>query len=223
MHHSSSSELRRIADQFSMHLALLYKLGINTDQMGMFIIHMASKCLDLETRKLWESQLEAKQIPTWDNMAAFLNNRAHVLIAVEFGQQSDVSQPGPTGRANVRNTKTLVASNYNQSCIMCAKDHELYNCKTFLDLNVSDRLKKLKEHRLCFNCLKKDMVRVVANQVDVVCVRVNTIHYCILTIIHIKSLKQKNRRLESKQQVITHQLIVQHWSYKNQKFYCLQQ
>ena len=44
-------------------------------------------------------------------------------------------------------------SGTGQSCVVCGKDHRLFYCEDFKSLMPKDRLKVVKKHRLCFNCL----------------------------------------------------------------------
>ncbi|XP_046555836.1 uncharacterized protein LOC124265089 [Haliotis rubra] len=40
-------------------------------------------------------------------------------------------------------------------CYLCAEDHRISHCPTFLDSDVNDRIQKTRDMRLCFSCLVK--------------------------------------------------------------------
>lgn len=39
-------------------------------------------------------------------------------------------------------------------CLHCKGDHQIYQCKTFKELSVTDHLNKVKFLKLCLNCLR---------------------------------------------------------------------
>ena len=50
--------------------------------------------------------------------------------------------------------QTIIPEDFtNIVCPSCLNNHRLVNCVNFLDLDPYDRQKKVKELRLCFNCL----------------------------------------------------------------------
>lgn len=54
---------------------------------------------------------------------------------------------------STRGFHSLVQS--NSACSICKDNHNIYNCKEFIDLSPKDRYDKIKELKACTNCLKK--------------------------------------------------------------------
>ena len=39
-------------------------------------------------------------------------------------------------------------------CVLCGDKHRLWNCKLFKEMRIEERVKTVKEHKLCENCLR---------------------------------------------------------------------
>lgn len=51
------------------------------------------------------------------------------------------------------NTKVYLATDNAQICSFCSKEHHTSGCSEFSKLTVNNRLKQIKEKRLCIKCL----------------------------------------------------------------------
>ncbi|GFV60849.1 uncharacterized protein TNCV_924631 [Trichonephila clavipes] len=121
------------------------------------------KKLDNESRKNFELSLKAKDVPTFDEFIAFLEQRETILLSVD--KNCIVETKTILRKSNLSfKTKTNLLMNQsveNKSCIVC-KDktlHPIFRCKKFLELNLEKRLDLVRLHKLCELCLRKNHKR----------------------------------------------------------------
>lgn len=53
---------------------------------------------------------------------------------------------------------TSHVSTNKMSCVLCNKEHLIYNCESFLKMSVNNRIAETKRLKLCLNCLKRGHV-----------------------------------------------------------------
>lgn len=129
-------------------------LGEPTNQWDTLIIFNMTGKLDKRSLREWEeckNRMRQDQTPSLLEFKQFLKSRADLL---------DTIQPISRETKGQVKYKSFVASGGEKQivCSLCHKNHAIYNCSTFLDLNVNDRSKKIKQLKLCFNCLKPNHV-----------------------------------------------------------------
>ncbi|GFX51380.1 uncharacterized protein TNCV_3103131 [Trichonephila clavipes] len=119
--------------------------------------------LDNESRKNFELSLKAKDVPTFDEFIAFLEQRETILLSVD--KNCIVETKMILRKPNLSfKTKTNLLMNQsveNKSYIVC-KDktlHPIFRCKKFLELNPEKRLDLVRLHKLCELCLRKNHKR----------------------------------------------------------------
>lgn len=86
------------------------------------------------------------EIPLWPDTHEFIQKRMKVLKTLPKIK----SQQKPT--TETRQVKSF-ATTKSKKCLVCGNEHPLYQCSEFIAMTVADRYKKVKEHKLCFNCL----------------------------------------------------------------------
>ncbi|KYN27352.1 hypothetical protein ALC57_03264 [Trachymyrmex cornetzi] len=144
------TNLRHLVDGVLKHLRALKAIGRPTDSWDDVIIHLITSKLDHVTNKEWEDNISDEDIPTIQHLTDFLEHRCHTLEAVSRKAQSaSVSQT----KANQARVSSLASSGV-ASCQNCRGDHQIYSCERFLKLSPEDRLKVVKENKLCWNCMK---------------------------------------------------------------------
>lgn len=116
---------------------------------------MTSK-LDFITIKEWESSIEFRKVPTFNELIEFLTKRCQMLEAVtirciSIPSNNSNNNARPLDQGKVTNTHASLAS---VKCTQCKGEHQIYQCKTFKELPVAERLNKVKSLKLCLNCLK---------------------------------------------------------------------
>ncbi|XP_011169838.2 uncharacterized protein LOC105202846 [Solenopsis invicta] len=144
--------LRNILDSTLKHTRALQALKQPIAQWDDLLIHIISSKLDFLTIKEWENSLESKGIPKFTEFVEFLTKRCQTLKAVARRTQFN-------SNLNLRqnfNTKvtTSHAAVVNIKCIHCKGDHLIYQCPSFKELSVANRLSKIKSMNLCLNCFK---------------------------------------------------------------------
>ncbi|CAH1977613.1 unnamed protein product [Acanthoscelides obtectus] len=147
----AACEIRRIIDTVSKHLKSLGQLGEQVDSWDTLIIYIISTKLDKSYLREWErsaSRLSDK--PKLRDMQEFLKGRANVLETIESKDNNDQMV---RGRPNATTSKGL-ASTTAPKCVICNENHFVQNCPLFNKLSVSERYDKLRDKRVCMNCLR---------------------------------------------------------------------
>ncbi|XP_055622089.1 uncharacterized protein LOC129765697 [Toxorhynchites rutilus septentrionalis] len=149
-------ELRNLIDNCNRHVEGLRFMEQNIDgTSGLIVVKLLTSCLDGETRKQWEQTLEHGELPNFDESLKFLRNYCQVLERCEIDKTScklPMSvKPSWSPRAFYPGTSVLSES----VCEVCAGSHLNYKCPSFLNMNVGQRVSKVKQIGLCFNCLRK--------------------------------------------------------------------
>ncbi|KAF9819365.1 hypothetical protein SFRURICE_001567, partial [Spodoptera frugiperda] len=111
---------------------------------------MTTGKLDSETRKQWELSLsnhDSNELPTYDELATFLENR---FRALEFIEPKRTLQ-NQNNHSHV--AKSMVVSSSNIRCEYCNESHKLCFCKRFAKEPLEERRNFVAQHNICFNCL----------------------------------------------------------------------
>ncbi|KAJ8980329.1 hypothetical protein NQ317_008037, partial [Molorchus minor] len=86
MARESHSELRKLYDTFTKSLRSLKTLGQPTDNWDTLIIHMLTSKFDNVTRRDWESYKLQDELPTMQDINAFLKNKCDILEKLELNK-----------------------------------------------------------------------------------------------------------------------------------------
>lgn len=155
---SSLDDLKHFLDTFHENIAALRSFDA-PDKEGFLLFYIASRVLDSTTRCLFESQRNSSTLPVIDELLKFVQTRCQVL------QNSSASstlgtllkgKPPFSGKKNSSFTRSSLVANtveIYKPCLLCHGQHPLYRCDTFLQQQVSGRLKTVQTHRLCRNCI----------------------------------------------------------------------
>lgn len=135
-------ELRNILDGMRRHLRALEVLGEPVKSWDSLIIHLFTSKLDPVTRREWEGEYAKHDNATFDIFSKFLADKCRMLETI-------IPQKSKTNVRGFFSANTL-------SCNFCNKDHTIYNCNRFLDLNAKDRLTEVNRLKLCVNCLRNN-------------------------------------------------------------------
>ncbi|XP_055543082.1 uncharacterized protein LOC129728654 [Wyeomyia smithii] len=131
----SSKELRLLLDECCRHVENLKFLG--QELLGvseLFVVNVLTAALDKETREHWESTLD------------------HGVLSM----YSVTLKPSPNFQKPYGQKLTnSVTSPSSATCELCSGQHPNFKCSVFRSMTVSQRIAKVKECRLCFNCLRK--------------------------------------------------------------------
>lgn len=105
--------------------------------------------------------LNLAQKPTLKNMTDFLTNQRKYLerSADQITANKSISGTSITSKVNkqgqqLRGTSATYVSSDTPACPICKSSHYLYSCEEFIKLSVKDRISKVQQNRLYFNCLR---------------------------------------------------------------------
>ncbi|XP_053699179.1 uncharacterized protein LOC128746159 [Sabethes cyaneus] len=140
----SHTELRALIETCSRHIEGLKFLDQPVDgTAGLFINKLLTSCLDPVTRKQWERTLKHDQCRVLERCETDNPPASNV---------KSLPNTPKTARLKVHTTSTLSTI---RSCHFCSKDHLNYQCPDFRNMSLSERLLKVKESRVCYNCLRR--------------------------------------------------------------------
>lgn len=131
---------------------------------------VAFRCLPISTRKLFETGTKS-DYPSIEELIEFLRQRVAVLEIVGESRKNTApvtqvkstlshGQPRTGGERAWNYDKphpiSLVTATPDSSCPCCTGSHVLGSCGRFKAWPVNDRVRWVRDNRLCFNCLGAD-------------------------------------------------------------------
>ncbi|XP_052754163.1 uncharacterized protein LOC113510317 [Galleria mellonella] len=150
----STKSLKELLDTTSQCLDSLKNLNICISNWDAILVYVIVGKLDSESHKLWEQSLgNSTEIPTYTDLASFLENRFRTLEMISSTQVKELSKKIYTPQ-KFTSVKTYVTE-VNSTCTYCSQNHYICHCKKFATLTVSERQHFIKTNNICFNCLIK--------------------------------------------------------------------
>ncbi|XP_053968113.1 uncharacterized protein LOC128869560 [Anastrepha ludens] len=154
---SNVSMLRKLTDKVTSHIRALQSLASNEKIADCIIVQMILQKLDKTTQAKWEETSSISELPSWDQLTAFLERRCRMLENVEHAVQAQTGQAlRHSKNDSISQRKTFVASKGSiRVCVFCgSREHAIYSCQLFANLDPNSRLGEVKKLALCLNCLK---------------------------------------------------------------------
>ncbi|XP_062538129.1 uncharacterized protein LOC134206429 [Armigeres subalbatus] len=157
----SHFELRALVDECSKHVEGLKFLEREFEGVGEdFVIHLLAAALHNDVRHLWESTVKHGELPDYEDMLVFLKEQTFILERVEASSQKSYSASvravSVTNKSSVQKSHAVVSSSETETkCEFCGKSHANHSCADFKSLTVPQRLVKVRERNVCFNCLRR--------------------------------------------------------------------
>lgn len=154
----SSEKIRALIDFVWKHLRSLSSLAPTETFWEILIIFLVTSKLDPITAREWEQTQVTDGLPTLSEVKEFLKRKADILETLEskgsithksYNDSKKAHDIHKTSRSFLSNTTSTVCSFCNNS------DHDISTCEEFLKLSVQERLSKVKDKKLCINCLRK--------------------------------------------------------------------
>ncbi|XP_055603942.1 uncharacterized protein LOC129752177 [Uranotaenia lowii] len=146
----NGDELRKLVEALSKNVDALKNRNLPVEGLSeMMLINVVGKCMDRETRKLWESSMKSGTLPSYQQLVEFLKERSRVLQKL----QGQTQQPTNTSASRSKQAKVFVQST-SETC-PCCKGESIYKCLSFKKLSAKERFERVKKAGLCFNCLRK--------------------------------------------------------------------
>lgn len=155
----SSKSIQNLIDVTNKNIRALASL--NEPIWDTIIIYMMSNKLDSVTGREWEEHRNTlTSSPTLSQFITFLSQRANILETLEENSKNNKlkSEPVKAKSLVINNNNSTNNKNKNykrKSCPLCDDEsHQLFNCESFRSLPVESRIAKVKEYKVCLNCLR---------------------------------------------------------------------
>ena len=146
----SAQSLRGLLDTFEENVRALNLMGFPTKHWDFFLLIIMLDKLTPTLREKFEAEHRKSEIPRYEQLIEFLREYVQVF--------SSMSVSVGTARAKDKeNPKAKVASfvTATSKCLLCAESHMLAKCPEFLKLSAKERYSKVRELKLCINCLRE--------------------------------------------------------------------
>ncbi|XP_065085837.1 uncharacterized protein LOC135707865 [Ochlerotatus camptorhynchus] len=188
----SFKELRNLIDTCNRHVeGLRFMEQEVVGTAGLIVVKLLTMCLDGETRKQWELTMEHGELPDLEESMKFLRSYCQVLERCEVDKASSAKaavKPPMMGKtsSSQRTSNPATSSSPENVCEICAGQHCNYKCPSFLSMSVDQRVTKVKQIGLCFNCLRKGH-QIRACPSDKSCSRCSKKHH---TMLHFEQVSQ---------------------------------
>ncbi|UYV69801.1 hypothetical protein LAZ67_7000777 [Cordylochernes scorpioides] len=121
-----------------------YKLGELSD---IIIGKILSDKLDKTTKRSWNMTVDNNHIASCSELLKFIETYAKALNTSETERGLPLIK---------RSMKLQVHNLTKANCFLCQQEHGIYLCPTFLDMEPLERRRKVKQLKLCFNCLRNN-------------------------------------------------------------------
>lgn len=167
----SPDDLEKLINDVQVHTAALKRICGQDKLFEALIAHMTMFRLDKTTREKVEEEVQDK-IPIWSDVCKVLEKRAKILSAMPKGKPAQskpvIQQSQSFTKPTVFKMNSLNASKSSQEtaatakpaynaklakCYVCNGSHKCYQCPDFIQMNSAQRLKIVREKKLCENCL----------------------------------------------------------------------
>lgn len=134
----TTANLRNFISVCKQNLAALKNLGEPVQHWDRIIVCILSRKLDSYTNRSFQLERKSDQLPTISELFDFLEKRATAL------ENTEVPSKG-------RLVANVIYNNIK--CAFCSEGHKIFNCNKFKLLSLQERLKLVKEKKLCNICL----------------------------------------------------------------------
>lgn len=160
----SASKIRILVDTVSKDLNSLTQLKQPTEHWDTLVVYLVSTKLDNVTAREWEQLKSKDKLPTWEEFKDFLRSRADILDSLEQRSEKILRENNARSDYLGRNkgnfkfsggahsSKSLITN--DNICAFCKENHFIGICEEFIKLSVGERAEKIKNLKLCLNCLK---------------------------------------------------------------------
>lgn len=133
-------------------LRVLPSLGVDVTSWDTWVMFNLKSRLDHQTLRKWMDQVKLRQSVKLDELLDFLELEAAECLPTE----AEKSRPKviPPERKPFKKYPANAMVVTENRCGQCNGEHPIFRCNTFLALTVNDRLKKVRELKVCIQCLK---------------------------------------------------------------------
>ncbi|XP_058456721.1 uncharacterized protein LOC131434092 [Malaya genurostris] len=152
-------DLLELLKTFNRHVGGLEYQGLVVDELsGLILTKILTTRLDEQTLQLWKRIQQHAKLPKYEETALFLRNECQVLERFQNRHQITTREAVPKQQSSSRtlNQKSHAVTTVTgvSSCQVCGGNHRHFECPEFNKLSTTQRIEKVKELNICFNCLR---------------------------------------------------------------------
>lgn len=175
-------DIRALVDTFSENIAILKKLGFDVAAWDFILVDLLADKLPPATRRRFELQGDASEIPTFADLTDFVLKQCVALQTLASSKVSGAAKSKVSSTVTASNKYRVVqqpradvdfraksllvqtestssaqnsAGSSQAKCFMCKKDHSIHRCSQYLSMTPRERHVVVKRAHLCFNCLRE--------------------------------------------------------------------
>lgn len=150
------SNIRDILDTIQKNIRALEACKQPVKHWSTLLNAIITNKFDFKLNEDWESHTADIELPTSDELIAFLTKKSKIAEAMNESKPFVANKINKTFNLKIdKPKKSFVISNANQfKCIMCDLDHFVRNCNKFIKLSPQERFEFIKAKKLCINCLR---------------------------------------------------------------------
>lgn len=152
MKNESAAEIQIILDAMLKHVRALNILGVLTDNWDSILIYIITSKFESLTARAWEQEKSRIETPKFKDVRDFLFARSQFLQTLEVNRQA-VASNSSINRRQIK-TRAFLTTEKGAKCAICQQTHYIQNCSKFLLLNTRAKADKIRECKLCLNCLR---------------------------------------------------------------------
>lgn len=147
----TSTSILQVITIINESMAAIKNLGVDTSSWDSIIIYLISSKMEFETRRCWEEHINGiKHLLGLDELLKFLEIRHTILETIKTDRKFVLTKKSQSSSKTMFNQRTDTTP---PTCPICSLTHRAYKCATFAQLAVTDRIKLVKEKKLCDKCL----------------------------------------------------------------------
>jgi hypothetical protein len=159
-----ASDLMVLADELQNALTILDNLKklpeVDTQSSIVDIVNRIQPYLRNRWRKLaMDMKRDKDEYPSFREFVQFIRKEADDASDPVYGNHSTQRPVNVTHDVKSRKSSTFVTSSKDNParkkfpCVLCGELHRLFYCQSFKSMKPVERLKIVKDHKLCENCL----------------------------------------------------------------------
>jgi len=142
----SAQSLQTLIDGIWKNFHAFKALKQPVEQWDALLSHLTLTKLDSKTRGEVEKAAPSNRLQTFQELMQVLADRVRILKATSSTESSKMKL------RTDKTSKSLVATG-SSKCPFCKTEHNLFKCKSLLDMSAQQRLKAARKLSLCVNCL----------------------------------------------------------------------
>ncbi|XP_054089198.1 uncharacterized protein LOC128922505 [Zeugodacus cucurbitae] len=174
----NAESVRQLLDTTNECLNAIESLGISTEEADPFIARIIVRKLDKEGLKLYEQTVKkTREIQQLSDIRDLLDQHFQTLKAVADKERVYSHRKQYMFKAD--DTVTYPRQQNKQMCVYCKiVGHTLAQCKRFRSISTNDRLKYVKDNKICHRCLNHKWAEICYCKIN--CKRCSRNHHDIL-------------------------------------------